>query len=98
MMFCKLIKQETGFKVVKEFKFNPDRRWRSDYYIPELKLLIEQEGGVYTGQAHGSISGILRDVEKYDSATCLGYRIIRVLPKDLMTQKTIDMIKTISKL
>ena len=98
MVFCKIVEQELGYKVVKEYQFNPDRKWKSDYYIPELKLLIEQEGGVFTGQAHGSIKGILRDIEKYNSCTLLGYRLIRVLPSELMSNRTLEMIKIISKL
>ncbi len=97
MIFCKLVKQTLGYKVETEFKFHPTRKWRSDYYIPKLKLLIEKEGGIYTGQAHGSIKGILRDIEKYNMATILGYSVLRFQPKDLLTQNTLEMINTFSK-
>ena len=91
-MFVRFIKQQMGLNVIPEFKFHPVRKWKADYFIPSLKLLIEKEGGVYTHGAHGSVSGILRDIEKYNSATILGYSIIRVLPKDLISTKTIDLI------
>ena len=98
MMFVKLIETELHLKVIKEFQFNPNRKWKADYYIPELNLLIEQEGGVYTRQAHGSISGILRDIEKYNSATQLGYKILRFTPKQLYTMEALDAIREIAKL
>ena len=97
-MFVKLIEAELHLKVIKEFQFNPNRKWKADYYIPELNLLIEQEGGVYTRQAHGSISGILRDIAKYNSATQLGYKILRFTPDQLYTTAALDAIREIAKL
>jgi hypothetical protein len=98
MMFVKLIETELHLKVIKEFQFNPNRKWKADYYIPELNLLIEQEGGIFTRQAHGSIAGILRDIEKYNSATRLGYRILRFTPDQLYTEETLNAIREIAKL
>jgi len=92
-MFQIFVKKETGFDVITEFKFCETRKFRSDYCIPELRLLIEKEGGIFTGKAHGSITGILRDIEKYNLATILGYRILRYQPKDLISYKTIKDIK-----
>jgi hypothetical protein len=97
-MFIKFIKQQLGLEVIPEYRFNPGRKWKSDYYIPSLRLLIEQEGGIYTGQAHGSIKGILRDIEKYNSATLLGYRVLRYPPDKLYTTQTLEDIKTLIKL
>ncbi len=96
--FEAFIKSETGLEVIAEFKFCETRRFKSDYYIPELKLLIEKEGGIYTGQAHGSVKGILRDIEKYNLATTLGYRVLRYQPKELLTSKVIDDINKIKNL
>lgn len=98
MIFEKLIWQELHLQVITEFKFCETRQFKSDYYIPELRLLIEQEGGIYTKQAHGSVTGILRDIEKYNLATTLGYRILRYQPKDLISSKTIEDIKKIKDL
>ena len=97
-MFELFVKKETGLEIIAEFKFCKTRRFKSDYYIPELKLLIEKEGGIYTGKAHGSITGILRDIEKYNLATILGYKILRYQPKDLMSYKTIEDINKIKGL
>ena len=81
MIFEKLVKQKFKVDIVSEFKFLEERKFRFDYAIPDLKIAIEQEGGVYTRGAHGSISGILRDIEKYDDAQSLAERLReKVLP------------------
>ena len=94
-MFVKLVKQELGLNVVKEFQFCKDRKFKSDYYLPQLNLIIECEGGIYTGQAHGSIKGILRDIEKYNLATILGYKVLRYTPDRLYSNEVLNAIKQI---
>ena len=63
----------------REFKFHPSRRWRFDFLIhpKEYKIAIEIEGGVYTQGRHTRGSGFVKDMEKYNSATILGYRVLR---------------------
>jgi hypothetical protein len=91
---------------IPEYKFCPTRGWKSDYAYPDKHLLLEVEGGLYVQKkvnkkgevyyskgAHGSLSGMQRDIEKYSEAACLGYRIIRVQPDDLLTTKTMKLIK-----
>lgn len=68
---------------VKEYKFCEYRRFRFDYAFVEQKVAVEKEGGIYTHQAHGSITGILRDLEKYSLAAELGWRVLRYLPNKI---------------
>jgi hypothetical protein len=97
-MFEKIIEQQFGIECIPEYKFLKDRKFKFDYAIPVIMVAIEVEGGIYTGRAHGSITGILRDIEKYNLATCEGWRVIRILPKELLTVKTFDMIKKLINL
>ncbi|MFP4527691.1 MAG: hypothetical protein ACLFQX_04010 [Candidatus Kapaibacterium sp.] len=76
----------------KEFRFYPERLFKADFAYPELKLLIEIEGGIFTGQAHGSVSGILRDIEKYNLAAMEGYCVYRILNKDTLSTRTTQAI------
>ncbi len=64
-------------------------------------IALEVEGGVYGGKAlngrrykgaHSSISGMLRDLEKYNQAAVCGWRVLRVTPDKLFTQGTVDML------
>lgn len=77
-----------GLNPVAEFRFSPDRHWRSDYAFPEpdKMLLIEFEGVTYFGKnkdgsmrlgRHQSAKGYVRDIEKYNAAALLGYRVLR---------------------
>lgn len=79
-----------------EFKFHPERKWRFDFafIIPSDNTFValECEGGIYTRGAHGSISGIKRDMEKYNAAAARGWRILRVTPDDLCTQDTVTLL------
>jgi hypothetical protein len=80
---------------VVEYRFAPPRKFRADYAWPEYGILLEQEGGVYTGQAHGSVTGILRDMEKYNLAAVRGWRVIRVLPSAMLSNETITLLQQI---
>ncbi|MCM1066822.1 MAG: endonuclease domain-containing protein [Muribaculaceae bacterium] len=79
---------------VKEYKFHPTRRWRFDYAIPEHKIALEVEGGVWTGGRHTSPKGFLNDMEKYNTATLMGWRVFRTIPDELHTNTTLQMLRT----
>ena len=53
---------------VTEYVFCPYRKYRFDYAWPDYHVALEKEGGVFTRQAHGSVTGILRDIDKYNLA------------------------------
>lgn len=107
-LFTLLIRTDLRLDCVKELEFCPGRKWRFDYALPEVKIAVEVEGGTYktrtyrnkdgvlittTGGRHNSATGFLGDMEKYNSATVLGWRLIRVVPAELLTNKTIDLIR-----
>jgi len=61
-----------------EYRFLEERKWKFDFaFLPPIWLAVECEGGIFTGGAHGSVSGILRDIEKYNAATLAGWRVFR---------------------
>ena len=107
-LFCRLVKTDLGLDCVRELRFDSVRRWRFDYALPEVKIAIEVEGGVfkersYTGKdglihttiggRHTSGVGFLKDMEKYNTATSLGWRLLRVTPDTLITTATFDLIR-----
>lgn len=76
-----------------EYRFHPTRKWRIDYAITDHMIAIEVEGGAWTRGRHTRGAGFVADMEKYNEATRLGYRVIRVTPDDLLSAKTFDLIK-----
>lgn len=61
----------------REFCFLDDRKFRADFAYPDMRLLIEVEGGTYGRGGHSSHAGISRDVEKNNLAVINGWRVIR---------------------
>lgn len=95
--FTQYVKAETGLYCVREYYFHPVREWRFDYCIPFAGIAIEVEGGAWSNGRHTRGKGFIGDMEKYNEATCLGWRLLRVTPSDLMTLKTIEYIKKLTK-
>lgn len=91
--FTCICKADLGVTCVKEHKFHPTRRWRFDYAIPEHKIALEVEGGVWTQGRHTRPQGFLGDIEKYNTATLMGWRVFRTTPDDLYTGATLKMLK-----
>ena len=94
--FTLLIKSLLNVDVKLEHKFHPVRMWRFDYAILEHKIAIEVEGGsglADGGGRHNRPKGFANDIEKYNNAVLLGWRLIRVLPRDLYKVNTVEMIK-----
>ena len=92
-LFTALCRSDLHVACVRELKFHPVRRWRFDYSIPEHRIAVEVEGGVWTQGRHTRPRGFLGDMEKYNTATALGWRVLRVTPSDLTAGATLDLIR-----
>ena len=92
-LFVFLCRSYLKTECVRELRFHPVRRWRFDYAIPSHKVAIEVEGGVWTQGRNTRPKGFLGDMEKYNTATALGWRILRVTPDTLATTQTLNLIK-----
>ena len=78
-----------------EFKFHDTRRWRFDYCWPHAKVALECDGGVWTGGRHTSGSGFTKDMEKFNEAGLLGWRIFRVTPQQVKNGQAIVLLERI---
>jgi hypothetical protein len=94
-MFIRLVKQELNLEVWPEFFFSTEREFRFDYAIPEHKIAIEQEGGIWSkgNSGHSSGTGIMRDMEKGTLANINGWTLIRRTPDQMITSETLDLIR-----
>lgn len=68
----------------REHRFAAPRRWRFDFAWPEHKIAAECEGGTWAGGRHTRGSGFKADCEKYNTATLLGWRVLR-FTSDMVT-------------
>jgi very-short-patch-repair endonuclease len=62
----------------REYRFHCSRRWKADFAWPAEKLIVEVEGGVYSNGRHVRPLGFTKDCEKYNRATLIGFRVLRV--------------------
>ncbi|MCD8295569.1 MAG: endonuclease domain-containing protein [Clostridia bacterium] len=92
-IFTVICQTDLQEECVKEYRFHPVRKWRFDYALPRHKIALEVEGGVWTGGRHTSSKGFLGDMEKYNTATLMGWRVLRTTPDELLRLKTINMLR-----
>jgi len=55
--------------------------WRFDIAWPHAKVAIEVDGGGWAGGRHSRGQGIESDCAKLSTAVALGWRVLRVTPK-----------------
>ena len=81
-MLDKIIKAEFNLIAIKEHRFDSKRKWRFDFCILDKMIAIEIEGAVWSNGRHTRGSGFVNDMEKYNTATALGWRLIRIQTGD----------------
>jgi len=81
-MIDRILKAEFNLDVVKEYKFHPERKWRMDYAVLEHKICIESEGAIWSNGRHTRPTGFIKDMEKYNTATAMGWKVIRIATGD----------------
>jgi very-short-patch-repair endonuclease len=64
---------------VAEHRFAKDikRRWRFDLAWPAAMLAVEVDGGTWSGGRHVTGRGFEGDCEKLNTATLMGWRVLR---------------------
>lgn len=104
-VFAAMLKRAGLPLPVREYRFHPTRKWRLDYAWPDhaqqvwhdiyvlRPVALEQEGAVWVQGRHTRGSGFVKDMEKYNAAAALGWRVLRVTPQQLHHLSTIDLIR-----
>ena len=90
VMFLMLKTERIAF--VREHRFHPKRKWRFDFAIPHQRIAIEVEGGIYTQGRHTRGSGFSKDCEKYNTATAMGWAVLR-FPANEVGAQSLQYIK-----
>jgi len=66
---------------VPEYRFHPVRKWRFDFAWPLHMIAMEIEGGIWTRGAHVRAIHFMSDMEKYNEAAKMGWRVFRFTPQ-----------------
>lgn len=83
---------------VQEYRFHPSRRWRFDYawvgrWECSPDVALEVEGGTWVAGRHVRGMGYLNDMEKYNEAVALGWRVLRCTPDTLNDPRTVGLVR-----
>lgn len=92
-LFQRLVERELGVCLIPEFKFHPTRKWRFDFAIPDLKIAIEIDGGLFIYGRHNHAVSMIKDYEKFNSAAALGWVVLKFIPSQLDKVATLDLIR-----
>lgn len=85
----------------RQFAFCPGRRWRADFAWQDMdrdfnvvpRLLVEVDGGTWSGGRHTRGAGYESDCEKLNEAALLGWRVLRVTGAHIKSGQAIAWIK-----
>lgn len=94
---------------VVEFLFHPTRNWRFDFAWPRIQfegrfgresggVYLEVQGGIFVQGRHTRGAALLKEWEKLNEATILGWRPLFCQPKELLTVKLTQTIKRALKI
>lgn len=71
------------------------RDWEADFVWHDYGLLLEVEGGIWVGGRHTRGGGYESDVEKYNAATRLGWRVLRVTGKMIRDGRALALLREV---
>lgn len=94
-----LVQQLKALKIgfEQEYQFHPSRKWRADFYLTGTRILIEVEGGIWSGGRHTRGKGYIGDMEKYNAATMMGYQVLRFSTEQVKSGLAVKQIEKLVK-
>lgn len=95
--FVQICRNYLAVDVFPEYRFHDTRKWRFDYAIPSKKIAVEIEGGAWINGRHNRAKGFIADMEKYNTAAAMGWRLLRATPQNLLTTKFLKLLQAAVK-
>ena len=93
ILYIEILLKNKKIKYIKEYRFCEIRKWRSDFYLPEYKTLIEFEGGIWKYGRHNRAITFIKDCKKYNVASLLGFKVLRYTSNNLQDlEKDLDFL------
>jgi very-short-patch-repair endonuclease len=92
----------------REYRFDPERRWRFDFAFLEHRLAVEINGGIYSGVEtgadgearlragrHSRAAGMLGDMDKCNAAVEQGWRVLTFGPPHISSGVALTTIERV---
>lgn len=76
-----------------EYRFHDKRKWRIDVAWPDHRLGLEVQGGIFVQGRHSRGASLLKEWEKLNTGSAMGWRWFFCQPKDVCTQEVVNYIK-----
>ncbi len=92
-MFTRLVRSQLHAECVREYRFHEKRKWRFDYALPQYKIAIEIDGGVWTMGRHNRPRGYIADMEKFNEAAAHGWLVLKFTPQQQYNIKTLALLQ-----
>lgn len=83
---------EAGLEYKRQFKFHDKRRWKADFAFPEEMVLVEVQGGTWTGGRHTRGAGFHADRERSNEAQINGWVMLEVTAGMVKDGSALDFI------
>lgn len=80
---------------IREYRFDPTRRWRADFAWPDRMVIAEVHGGTWTGGRHVRPKGIQGDLEKSNAAQMAGWLYLAFTKDDVESGKAISVLEEV---
>lgn len=75
---------DAGIEFIREYKFDPTRKYKADFYLPKGNIIVEINGGTWMKKGgHSTGRGIQRDYKKSNAAQLLGYVYLQFTPAEV---------------
>jgi hypothetical protein len=83
---------------IRQYRYAGDRKLKGDFAVWPLtfendKLLVEVQGGIFSRQAHGSLQGIKRDLDRAQQACLNGWYWLPVTPQQVEDGTAKEMVR-----
>lgn len=78
---------------VREYRFEPPRRYRFDFAWPDFRVAVECEGATYTSGRHTRGKGFEADCEKLNDAAVQGWLVLRVTKRMIDEGKALEYVE-----
>lgn len=93
-MFILMLKDAGVREPIREYKFCPPRRFRTDMAWLREKVLVEIQGGIWIRGRHVRPAALASEYEKINLAQLLGYRILLFTPGMIKNGEALKTVQT----